>query len=74
MDDESSMNSEELAALEKDYREDQDDVEDIGKDDDDSEEDPRGRTKAGGVIGKRSRKQGKKPKIEYEQEYEFEKE
>lgn len=49
-------------------------MEDIGKDDDDSEEDPRGRTKAGGVIGKRARKQGKKPKIEYEQEYEFEKE
>jgi len=71
--DESSMNSEELAALDKEYGEDKDDMEDIGKDDEDSEEDPRGRTKAGGTLGKRPRKQGKKPKVEYEQEYEFEK-
>ena len=70
------MNSEEIAALEKDYKQDQGDMEDVGKDDSDPEEDPRGRTKAGGVIGKRARsakKAGKKPTIEYEQEYEFEK-
>jgi len=66
------MNSEELAALERDFKDDGGDIEDMG-DDSESEEDPRGRTKAGGVLGKRARKQGKKPKIEYEEEYEYEK-
>lgn len=47
-------------------------MEDMGKDED-SDDEPRGRTKAGGPLGKRPRKGGKKPQIEYEEEYEFEK-